>query len=240
MIVKLINSTATNIRVKGHISIKNRLQKIGEVLPSEISRLVNATDNLVNQQFYSGGQDIIIGRTPQISLKIKTSGQIIQKFKDLFNQNIDLFLKGKYFQFLLPFKKIEGLDEELIKEIYEELQDKIEVLRDNAAEEIVILYTMVISVLITKIRELHFNNAVDEIKDRVKTKSRGVSDKDIQNVLNNLYMRNNDNVSILYNLSYLDALASSFNYKKVSRVAKIQKSKYINKIVNLILSSLNN
>ena len=209
-------------------------------MTSEISRLVSATDNLVNQQFYREGQDIIIGRTPKISLKIKTSGQIIHKFKDLFNQNIDLFLKGKYLQFLLPFKKIEGLNEDLIKEIYDELQDKIEVLRENAAEEIIILYTMVISVLITKIRELHFNNSVEEVKNRVKAKSKGVSDKEIQNILNNLYMRNNDNVSILYNLSYLDALASSFNYKKVVRVAKIQKSKYINKIVNLILISLNN
>ena len=210
-------------------------------MQSEISRLINATDNLVNQQFYRGGQDKIIGRTPQISLKIRTSGQIIQKFKDLFNDNINLFLKGKYFEFLLPFKKIEGLNEDLINEIYEELKEKIEVLKENVAdEEIVILYTMVISVLITKIRELHFDNAIAEIKKRAKAKSSKLTEDKIQKGLNNLYMRNNDNVSILYNLSYLDALASSFNYKKVARVAKIQKGKYINKIVNLILTSVNN
>lgn len=210
-------------------------------MQSEISRLINATDNLVNQQFYRGGQDKIIGRTPQISLKIRTSGQIIQKFKDLFNDNINLFLKGKYFEFLLPFKKIEGLNEDLINEIYEELKEKIEVLKENVAdEEIVILYTMVISVLITKIRELHFDNAIAEIKKRAKAKSSKLTEDKIQKGLNNLYMRNNDNVSILYNISYLDALASSFNYKKVARVAKIQKGKYINKIVNLILTSVNN
>ena len=210
-------------------------------MQSEISRLINATDNLVNQQFYRGGQDKIIGRTPKISLKIRTSGQIIQKFKDLFNDNINLFLKGKYFEFLLPFKKIEGLNEDLINEIYEELNEKIEVLKENVAdEEIVILYTMAISVLITKIRELHFDNAIVEIKKRAKAKSSKLTENEIQDVLNNLYMRNNDNVSILYNLSYLDALASSFNYKKVARVAKIQKGKYINKIVNLILTSVNN
>ena len=221
--------------------LKNLLFSDAVEMQSEISRLINATDNLVNQQFYRGGQDKIIGRTPKISLKIRTSGQIIQKFKDLFNQNIELFLKGEYFQFLLPFKKIEGLNEALIEEIYEELNNKIEVLKENAAdEEIVILYTMVLSVLITKIRELHFNNSIDEIKNRVKAKSTKITEHEIQDVLNNLYMRNNDNVSILYNLSYLDALASSFNYKKTARVARIQKSKYINKIVNLILSSVNN
>ena len=117
----------------------NILRSDTVVLQSEISRLINATDNLVNQQFYRGGQDKIIGRTPKVSLKIRTSGQIIQKFKDLFNDNINLFLKGKYFEFLLPFKKIEGLNEDLIHEIYEELKAKIEVLKENVADEEIVI-----------------------------------------------------------------------------------------------------
>ena len=142
--------------------------------------------------------------------------------------------------FLRHFKKIKGLDDNQIKEIYEELKNKLQVLKENAAdEEIVILYTIVLSGIISKIRDLHFNNAIDEVKRRVKAKSKAINDNDIQEVLNNLFMRNNDNISLLYNLSYLDALASSFNYKKVSKVAKIQKGKYINRIVNLILSSNN-
>ena len=47
-----------------------------------------------------------------------------------------------------------------------------------------------------------------------------------------------NNISILYNISYLDALALSFNYKKVSHVCKIQQGKYMNRIVSLILSSI--
>ncbi|MGV9173632.1 MAG: hypothetical protein ACOC35_13865 [Promethearchaeia archaeon] len=57
-----------------------------------IMHLHNATDNLVNQQFYLPGRDIIIGRTPEIQVKIQYSGQIIAKFKDLFNNNLHLFL----------------------------------------------------------------------------------------------------------------------------------------------------
>ena len=206
----------------------------------EIERLYNATDNLVNQQFYEEGSDTIIGRTPKVSVKIKQSGQIIKKFKDLFNENLNSFLEGNYLNFLRHFKKIKGLDDEQIKEIYDELKNKLEVLKENAAdEEIVILYTIVLSGLISKIRDLHFNSAIDEIKKRAKAKSKVISDSDIQNELNNLFMRNNDNISLLYNLSYLDALASSFNYKKVSRVTKIQKGRYINRIVNLILPSIN-
>jgi hypothetical protein len=211
------------------------------VVQHEIRKLYNATDNLVNQQFYEGGNDTIIGRTPKVSVKIKQSGQIIKKFKDLFNQNLNSFLEGNYLNFLRSFKKIKGLNDDNIKEIYDELKEKLEVLRENAAdEEIVISYTIVLSGIISKIRDLHFNNSIAEVKKRIKGKSNAISDNDIQKELNNLFMRNNDNISLLYNLSYLDALASSFNYSKVARVCKIQKGKYINRIVKIILSNANN
>lgn len=206
---------------------------------SELKILYEATDNLINQQFYKEGHDVIIGRTPEVHLKISNSGQIVQKFKDIFNENIDLFLEGNYLKFLLPFKKIKGLDEEKIVEINEQLKDKFELLKDDIHEsEIVVLYTFVLSALISRIRDLHFNNAIEEIKRRVKEKSSKISGKKIQDTLDNLFMRNNDNISILYNISYLDALALSFNYKKVSRVCKIQQGKYMNRIVDLILSAI--
>jgi len=207
-------------------------------IESEIKRLHDATNNLVNQQFYDGDNKII-GRTPKISVKINASGQIIQKFKELFIRNINFFLEGNYLDFLLSFKKITGINEKIVDEIYEELKDKIEVLKENeAGGEIVILYTMVLSTLISKIRDIHFNNSIEEIKRRINVKNENVKEEQIQNQLNQLFMRNNENISILYNLSYLDALASSFNYKKVVKVCKIQMGKYINRIVNLVLSNL--
>ena len=207
-------------------------------IESEIKRLHDATNNLVNQQFYDGDNKII-GRTPKISVKINASGQIIQKFKELFIRNINFFLEGNYLDFLLSFKKITGINEKIVDEIYEELKDKIEVLKENsAAGEIVILYTMVLSTLISKIRDIHFNNSIEEIKRRINVKNENVKEEQIQNQLNQMFMRNNENISILYNLSYLDALASSFNYKKVVKVCKIQMGKYINRIVNLVLSNL--
>jgi hypothetical protein len=213
---------------------------------SELKILYDATDNLINQQFYKEGRDIIIGRTPKVHIKISKSGQIVQKFKDLFNNNINFFLEGNYLEFLLPFRKIKGLNEGKILEINEELNNKFKLLKDELQDsEIVIFYTFVLSALISRIRDLHFNIAIEEIKKRVKDraergKSNNISEKKIQSTLDNLFMRNNDNISLLYNISYLDALASSFNYKKVSHVCKIQLSKYINRIVDLILSSFNN
>ncbi|MFX1277450.1 MAG: hypothetical protein ACFFBP_22980 [Promethearchaeota archaeon] len=202
-----------------------------------IQKLYRATDNLIDQQFYLSGKDIIIGRTPDICIKIRQSGQIIKKFKNLFNNHINLFLEGNYLEFFSLFKKINGITDEIIQEIYQELRKKLNNL-EGTDIDIVIIYTMVLSTLLSRIRELHFNIALKEVKRRVKSKSR-VSDEIIQKELDKLFMKNNRNVSILYNLTYICALSESFNYKKVSHVCRIQKSKYINHIVELIYSYKN-
>ena len=201
-----------------------------------LKRLYSATDNLINQQFYKEKSDIIIGRTPEVSLKISKSGQIIRKFKDLFNENLDLFIEGKYLEFLKLFKKIKGIDENYIREIYQDLQLKFETLKGAENVNRVIEYSLVLNSLISSIRDLNFEESLREIKRRVEKKSNIKEDK-IQQTLDKLFMRNNNNISILYNISYLDTLAESFNYKKVAHICKIQKSKFINRIVKLIISS---
>jgi len=201
----------------------------------ELERLYDATDNLINQQFYYGGKDLIIGRNAEVSIKISKSGQIIQKFKNLFNKNINLFLEGKYLQFLSLFKRIKGLNESEIEEINTTLEEKLTYL-DTTEFDTVVLYTIVLSSLVSRIRDMHFNNSLIEIKKRVKKKD-NLNDSIIQEVLDDLFMKNNNNISILYNISYLDALAESFNYKKVAHICKIQKGKFINRIVKIILSN---
>lgn len=205
-----------------------------------LESLYNATDNLINQQFYKAGRDIIIGRTPEVSLKISNSGQIVRKFKNMFNENLHIFLDGKYLKFLNLFKKIKGMDENYIQEIYQDLELKFENLKNANAENIndVVLYSLVLNSLISTIRDLNFGEAIKEIKKRVKSKMK-ISNTKIQYELDKMFMKNDDNVSILYNICYLDTLAESFNYKKVAKVCKIQISRYINRIVKLVITSTN-
>ena len=201
-----------------------------------LEKLYSATNNLVNQQFYKAKSDIIIGRTPEISLKISNSGQVIRKFKDLFIKNLDLFLEGKYYKFLKEFKKIKGLDDNYIDEIYQDLQLKFENLKDTENINKIVEYSLVLNSLISSIRDLNFNETVKEIKKRILKKT-NMPEQKIQEELDKLFMRNDDNISILYNLSYLDTLAESFHYKKVAHICKIQKSKFMNQIVRLVISS---
>jgi len=208
------------------------------VISTNLKHLYKVTDNLIKQQFYLSGSDTIIGRTPEISIKIKNSGLIVKRFKDLFNDNIQLFLEGNYMSFFQPFKIIKGIDDNYIREIYQDIQIKLTAMHGTNFD-VVILYTIVLSSLITSIREIHFNESVRKVIRSVRNKTDKLNQKQIQSELDKLFMRNNKNVSILYNISYLDALAESFNFMKTARTCKIQKSKYINRIVNLILFSKN-
>ena len=205
-------------------------------IDAKLKRLCKATDNLIKQQFYKSGSDIIIGRTPEISIKIKNSGQIIKKFENIFNESLHYFLKGQYMKFFEPFMKIKGMDENHISEIYQDIQIKLAAMHGTEFD-VVLMYTIVVSSLTTSIREIQFNYSLQEIIARAKKQSANLSKKQIQDELEKLFMRNNKNVSILYNLSYIDALAESFNYLKTARICKIQKSKYINRIVDLVMKS---
>ncbi|MFW9821223.1 MAG: hypothetical protein ACFFE5_16590 [Candidatus Thorarchaeota archaeon] len=141
-------------------------------------------------------------------------------------------------EFLRLFKRIKGLDENYIREIYQDLQLKFENLNDMKNINIVILYSLLLNSLISGIRDLNFEVSIKEIKKRILKKYK-ISEDKVQGELDKLFMRNDKNISILYNLSYLDTLAESFNYHRVAHICKIQKSKFINRIVKYIISSMN-
>jgi len=202
----------------------------------KLQKLYNATDNLIEQQFYIQGSDRIIGRTPDVSIKIRNSGLVVKKFKDLFLKNLKFFLEGEYLKFFHPFTQIKGVDENSIQEINQEVQIKLTALKDTNFD-IILLYILVLSSLISRIRDIHFNHVLEEVLKRVGDSSKKIPKNQVQLELEDLFMKNNSYISILYNISYLDALAESFNFKKVAHTCKIQKSKYINKLVALIIIS---
>ncbi|MFX0010725.1 MAG: hypothetical protein ACFE9R_10450 [Candidatus Hermodarchaeota archaeon] len=140
-------------------------------------------------------------------------------------------------KFFEPFKIIKGVDANHLSEIYQDIQIKLAAMHGTDFDR-VLMYTIVISSLTTSIREIQFNNSMKEIIVRTKKRSKTLTEKQIEKRLETLFMRNDKNVSILYNLSYLTALAESFHFSKTARTCKIQKSKYINLIVNSILFSL--
>ena len=197
----------------------------------DLNLLYNATDNLIEQQFYLDGQDTITGRTHDVCLHIKNSGIIIRKFKDLFNQNIDKFLEDDYYKFLLSLTKIKGISEKHIRIYHEELLNKIEVLKDNIDDlNDILIYNIVLSFVISKIRDYHFQEIIEEIYERIKIHSNDLSFVQINENFERLFMLNNKYISILYSIVFLEVLADSFNFKRVARVCKMQRGKFINRV----------
>ena len=205
-----------------------------------LNLLYIATDNLIDQQFYLNGQDTIIGRTYDISLHIKHSGIIIRKFKDLINQNIYQFLEDDYYSFLLNLTKIKGITIEDIYTVHEKLIKKLEILKENVDNlDDITTYSIVLGYIISKIRDFHFQHTIDAIFAKIKLKPHGLSNLKIKENLEKLFMLNDKNISILYNIGYLEALADSFNFKKVARVCRMLKGKYINRVIEIILNPNN-
>jgi len=132
--------------------------------------------------------------------------------------------------------KIKGMDQNHIREIDQDIKIKLAAMHGTDFN-VVLMYTIVVSSLTTSIREIQFNYSIQEIITRARRRSTNLSKKQIQTELEKLFMRNDQNVSILNNLSYIDALAESFNYLKTARICKIQKNKYINRIVDLMVNS---
>ncbi|MBY9013318.1 MAG: hypothetical protein KGD70_13170 [Candidatus Lokiarchaeota archaeon] len=141
-------------------------------------------------------------------------------------------------KFFAPFKRIKGVDENHLREIYQDIQIKLAAMH-GADFDTVIMYTIVVSSLTTSIREIQFNESIQKIIARAREKTSSISVKQVEKELEKLFMRNDKNVSILYNISYLTALAESFNFMKTARICKIQRTKHINIIVNSILFSFN-
>lgn len=128
------------------------------------------------------------------------------------------------------------MDQNHIREIDQDIKIKLAAMHGTDFN-VVLMYTIVVSSLTTSIREIQFNYSIQEIITRARRRSTNLSKKQIQTELEKLFMRNDQNVSILNNLSYIDALAESFNYLKTARICKIQKNKYINRIVDLMVNS---
>jgi hypothetical protein len=145
-------------------------------------------------------------------------------------------MEGKYIEFFETFKRIKGIDDNHIKEVYQDIQIKLATMHTEDFD-VTILYTIALSSLLSGIREIYFNNSINKIIERVMTQIPGLTKNHIQLELDKLFMKNNENISILYNTSFLEALAETFNFKSVSKRCKIENAKYRNLVVKLILSS---
>jgi hypothetical protein len=180
------------------------------------------------QQFYLG-KDTISSRTKDNSIKIKSSGLVIQQLNLVLYspEQIAALESQQYEQFLLNVgSKIPQLDTRQIWNTFKEKADSMD-LWEKGNKTVAI--TVLIGEIINTLRKKPFQQLKEELKTQIleKSKSPGAGTKKFEDLLE----LNHPSIAILENLSYLRYLAEIFHFKQVKRVVGIQIGKKINQLL---------
>lgn len=197
--------------------------------------ILELIDYLIRQQFSVGG-DVITDRMKKQRVQVRYAGRIIQGFFELLTENIQDILTGNCEKYLGNVCGALNIDAKKILQAYLNRTAVLEA--EDKTPPIII--TSLLGELLGNIRERAFNETLQEIKTRLK-KRRGGSNGDDQleevnldDRIAELFQRNDENISLLYNLSFLEFIAITIHSEKVKRTAKILLGKYINRVVETL------
>jgi hypothetical protein len=198
--------------------------------------IIDLINYLVRQQFSRGG-DVITDRMKRQEVQVRYAGRIIQGFIDLLTENIEDFLtSGNTERSLTNICNALNIDAQKILQAY---LNRTAILESEDKTPPIIV-TSLLSELLGNIRERAFNETLQEIKTRWKQRQRGTNGEDqlaevkLDDRIAELFQRNDANISLLYNLSFLEYIAITIRSPKVKRTTKILLGKYINRVVETL------
>jgi hypothetical protein len=190
---------------------------------------------LVKQQFVRKG-DIITDRMKIQDVKIVGSGRIINKFLDLLFKNIPDLTEGNYEDYLTKICSACNIE---VGGMFQAFSRRVSILNPEDQIPPLMLSTLMGEFLGT-IREVAFSGTLMEIKNRVLRKLKLADnaklefEKEFAENVGNLHERNEVNLSLLYNLCFLEFLADLMHSPKVKKTSRIQLGKYMNRVVELL------
>ncbi len=180
---------------------------------TEIEKLIKA---LINQQFHDGNE-IIYGRTKEVSVKIPRSGLAINKLYAKMLSILHYFNEKNYLKYVKEF------NENVLPIDADRVYTKFRNTYDNAAAleepDPFLIGSMLFSEILESCREKVFNKFLDEMRNEIiESKKNPINDPAIVNEkLKLLYSRNDKDISITYNLVFLKMLADSFDFEDISK-----------------------
>ncbi len=198
------------------------------------AQLVEMLNFLVKQQFIREG-DIVTDRMKTKEVHIRGSGRAIKDFIRLLNDNISLVVEEKYENYLDTLCGICDLD---IQRVMEAFSARLPVLEEHDRTPPLML-SMLMAEFLGKIRERAFEETLEEIKRRTRWDLK-ISEGDeefeqrFDDIIKDFFQRNEPNLSLLYNLCFLDFIAMIIHSNKVRRTVKIILGLYMNKVVEKV------
>ncbi|MHA1733040.1 MAG: hypothetical protein ACTSU5_13920 [Promethearchaeota archaeon] len=169
---------------------------------------------LIRQQFM-GESDIVYGRTREVSTRVPGSGDLVNKLINILYEPLELLLSGFPDQYLervnseFPFNT-----DRVLKKYY-----KSKTLLDNSECTDVIIITLIVSEIISSVRTNVFQEFMDEVEVRAKKRlSSAEQYKYVPETIGKMYSKNNDHISLLYNLTFLLYLGDQYSDREVAMV----------------------
>jgi hypothetical protein len=206
-----------------------------QFLPTMQPEILELIEYLVRQQFSRGG-DLITDRMKQQQVQVRYAGRIIQGFIELLTENIEDILTGNTKRYLENVCGALNID---AQKILQSFLNRTAVLESEDKTPPIIV-TSLLGELLGNIRERAFNETLQEIKTRLKKRQGGSNGGDglaemkLDHRIAELFQRNDANISLLYNLSFLEYIAITIRSPKVKRTTRILLGKYINRVVETL------
>ncbi|MDD1779520.1 MAG: hypothetical protein LUQ65_15260 [Candidatus Helarchaeota archaeon] len=200
--------------------------------------ILELIEYMIRQQFSLGG-DLITDRMKKQRIHVTYAGRIIQGFIELLTANIQDILTGNCEKYLGNICNALKIDAQKILQAFLNRTAVLEA-EDKTPP---IIVTSLFGELLGNIRERAFNETLQEIKTRLKKREGGSNGEDqlaevkLDDRIAELFQRNDDNISLLYNLSFLEYIAVTIHSEKVRRTAKILLGKYINRVVETLTNN---
>ena len=190
-------------------------------------------EHAVYQQLFSGGVRIM-GKNPANTMQLTGIEELLGLLiKDL-EQRLHLIGSGQFARFLQEFEKMFDLD---LSPTLERIQTNIGAMGVNAdsKEPDVMIYYMIITKLLEALREHAYSQwGYRQIKEKyIQLSGHTFTDK-VGDKLQKLAALNEENISLLYNLSFILMLGLHYGSKKFQTTIKRLTTVRINRIVEKI------
>jgi len=181
------------------------MENTENILPTE-----EIVKSLIFQQFYYGN-NVIFGRTKDISVEIDGVDSILQRYQARMTQCVQNIVSCNYTGFL------EYCHDQLypiqMNQTLQKFDETKEILGDQT-EPLLIITTLLGDVL-NQIQKTQFDKAISMVITTVKTTNQSIKDQQAIKFLHELYGKNNKGISLLYSLMYLAWIAEIEHEDKV-------------------------
>ena len=186
------------------------------------------------QLFNNQNPNQIMGKNPDNRMQITGVDELLEVFIQDLNSNLQLLRDLKFKEFLVIFEKRFGIS---LDPTLKRIQNNVEGMGglDIAREQITIIIYIVLTKLLEELREKGYQKwGLGQLKSKFTKQSNKDFGLQAKNNLQKLAALNEENISLLYNLSFLLLIAINYKQQNIEKTLKRLISLRINRILQKI------